>query len=82
MDKGSSLVKTILNNEQIVEKAEKIAEALDFFDKNKSIQTFAYIQPILFSSLELLREYYSEGMAKHFPTSFFQNKTENKLKNK
>ncbi len=81
MDKGSSLVKTILNNEQIVEKAEKIAEVLEAFENDKTIDRFSYMLPIIYSSLELMRGYYG-GTQSPFPTGFFQKRTQNKLKNK
>jgi hypothetical protein len=80
MDKDSSIVKKLINNEEFVSKAERVAEALEVFEKNKTLQTFSYVQPIVFSALELLREYYSARQATPFPTAFFQHKTENKLK--
>ena len=43
MDKSSSLVKTILNNEQIVERAEKIAEVLEAFENNKTIDNYSSV---------------------------------------
>ena len=82
MDKDSSIVKKLINNEEFVSKAERVAETLEVFENNKTLQNFAYIQPIVFSALELLREYYSSRQATPFPTGFFQHKTENKLKNK
>jgi hypothetical protein len=82
MDKDSSIVKKLINNEEFVNRAERVADALEVFEKNKTLQNFAYIQPIIFSALELLREYYSSRQATPFPTGFFQHKTENKLKNK
>ena len=82
MDKDSSIVKKLINNEEFVSKAERVAEALEVFEKNKTLQTFSYVQPTVFSALELLREYYSARQATPFPTAFFQHKTENKLKNK
>jgi hypothetical protein len=58
MDKDSSIVKKLINNEEFVSKAERVAEALEVFENNKTLQTFSYVQPIVFSALELLREYY------------------------
>ena len=81
MDKSSSIIKTILNNEQIVEKAEQIAEVLEKFEENKTIDNFSYMLPIIYSSLELMRGYYG-GTQSPFPTGFFKKRTENKLKNK
>lgn len=81
MDKSSSLVKTILNNEQIVERAEKIAEMLEEFENNKTIDNFSYLLPMIYSSLEMMRAYYG-GTQSPFPTGFFKKQTVNKLKNK
>ncbi len=81
MDKSSSLVKNLINNEKIVERAEQIAEVLEGFENNKTIDNFSYMFPIIYSSLELMRGYYG-GTQSPFPTGFFKHKTENKLKNK
>ncbi len=81
MDKSSSLVKNLINNEKIVEKAEQIAEILEKFETNKTIDNFSYMIPIIYSSLELMRGYYG-GTQSPFPTGFFKHTTENKLKNK
>lgn len=81
MDKSSTLVKMIINNEQIVEKAEKIADVLGSFENNKTIDNFSYMMPIIYSSLELMRGYYG-GIHSPFPTGFFKKTTYNKLKNK
>lgn len=81
MDKSSSIIKEIINNEQIVEKAEKIADILESFEDNKTIDNFSYMMPIIYSSLELMRGYYG-GTQSPFPTGFFKKRTQNKLKNK
>lgn len=81
MDKGSSIIKQVINNEQIVERAEKIAEILESFENNKTIDNFSYMMPIIYSSLELMRGYYG-GIQSPFPTGFFKKRTQNKLKNK
>ena len=81
MDKGSSIIKQIINNEEIVERAEKIAEILESFEDNKTIDNFSYMMPIIYSSLELMRGYYG-GTQSPFPTGFFKKRTEKKLKNK
>jgi hypothetical protein len=36
MDKDSSIVTKLINNEEFVSKAERVAEALEVFEKNKS----------------------------------------------
>ncbi len=82
MDTDSSIVQKLINKEEFVSKAERVAEALEVFENNKTLQTFSYVQPIVFSALELMREYYSARQATPFPTGFFQHKTENILKNK
>lgn len=82
MDKNSTLIKGLLNNEKFVERAEGIAEALEFFETNKSLERFSYMKPIMFAALEMLREYHSRHQATPFPPAFFEHKTENKLKNK
>jgi len=81
MDKSSSLVKNIINNEKILERAEQIAEVLEEFENNKTIDNFSYMIPIIYSSLELMRGYYGETQSP-FPIEFFKHKTKNKLKNK
>jgi ribonucleotide reductase beta subunit family protein with ferritin-like domain len=81
MDKSSSIIKQVINNEQIVERAEKIAEILESFENNKTIDNFSYMMPIIYSSLELMRGYYG-GTQSPFPTGFFKKRTQNKLKNK
>ncbi len=81
MDKSSSIIKQVINNEQIVERVEKIAEILESFENNKTIDNFSYMMPIIYSSLELMRGYYG-GTQSPFPTGFFKKRTENKLKNK
>jgi hypothetical protein len=78
MDKSSSLVKMIINNEVIVEKAEKIAEILEEFENNKTIDNFSYMLPIIYSSLEMMRGYYG-NINSPFPTGFFK-KSNNKNK--
>ena len=81
MEKSSSIKKQVINNEQIVERAEKIAEILESFENNKTIDNFSYMMPIIYSSLELMRGYYG-GTQSPFPTGFFKKRTQNKLKNK
>jgi hypothetical protein len=81
MDKSSSIIKQVINNEQIVERVEKIAEILESFENNKTIDNFSYMMPIIYSSLELMRGYYG-GTQSPFPTGFFKKRTQNKLKNK
>jgi hypothetical protein len=81
MDKSSSLVKNLINNEKFVERAEQMAEMLEAFEDNKTIDNFSYMLPMIYSSLEMMRAYYG-GTTTPFPAGFFKKRTENTLKNK